>query len=499
MRFHDADAQGQPRGVAELLEQADSLLQHFDAALRIRGDEPQAVALQRLSAGQDRGVGINQAWESQRLFQHGTSPSVGREAEEKEVVQSNGQPLRCLGVLPLHGPTCGRIDVGEISAQRIRPERLDRCTPRSTLDEVEEVAHVPITGLCWSFQPLHGVGADQFVNVEAGAAAGFGKPLDQRQLGKMCKGRQVGSGDRARSRRGEATDEDPQRCQHRLLRWGQPLPRAVEDGLNASVSFVDVRCVGCERRSCLGQMTQQLVWREHPDPVRGEFDGQRQTVEYSTDVGHGVRVQLGHPVGRRNSSRSVHEQGCRVVHKGIRLIADRPQRWDRIHDFSTRFQREPAGRQDGQARAGLDHLRDQRAARAPDLLAVVQHEQHRAGTHGSRKKGSAALRDRSGEPERGRRRRPHVVWVDDTSQRHPEDVERHCGTSPTGSDAFGHFKRQAGLSRTADPADGHHTRIIEAGCQGNTFAITADEAGQERRQRIAEQLLVCSQDRIRSE
>ena len=61
--------------------------------------------------------------------------------------------------------------------------------------------------------------------------------------------------------------------------------------------------------------------------------------------------------------RSVHEQGCRVVHKGIRLLADRSQRWDRIHDFSIRFQRKPAGRQDGQARAALNHLIDQRGAR----------------------------------------------------------------------------------------------------------------------------------------
>ena len=145
-----ADAQGQPRRVVELLEQADSLLQLLDAALRIYGDEPQAATLQRLSAGPERGDGINPARESQRLFQQGKSSSLGWEAEEKEVVQSNRQPLRSLGVLPLHGPNCGSLDVGEISAERIRPERLDRCTPRSTLDDVEEETHVPITDLCWS-------------------------------------------------------------------------------------------------------------------------------------------------------------------------------------------------------------------------------------------------------------------------------------------------------------------------------------------------------------
>ena len=68
-----------------------------------------------------------------------------------------------------------------------------------------------------------------------------------------------------------------------------------------------------------------------------------------------------------------------------------------------------------------------------------------------------------------------------------------------GSDSFGHFNRQAGLSRAADPANSHNTRIIEAGRQGSTFAITADEAGQERRQRITKQLPIHSQDKSVSE
>ena len=41
---------------------------------------------------------------------------------------------------------------------------------------------MPIADLSWSFQPLHRVGAYKLVYVEACAAAGFGKPLDQRQV-----------------------------------------------------------------------------------------------------------------------------------------------------------------------------------------------------------------------------------------------------------------------------------------------------------------------------
>ena len=118
---------------------------------------------------------------------------------------------------------------------------------------------MPITGLCWSFQPLHGVGADQLVNVEAGAAAGFGKPLDQRQLGKMCKGRQVGSGDRARSRRGEATDEDPQRCQHRSLRL---------ESTTATSCRARLECFGVVRRHAVRRLRASWLPRTDGSAAR---------------------------------------------------------------------------------------------------------------------------------------------------------------------------------------------------------------------------------------
>ena len=202
----------------------------------------------------------------------------GVEAEQEEVVQSDGEALGTLGIAAVEGPDQRGVDVREVGDHGIGPLRFDRGNAGRAggIDEVEEEPKVPLPHPVGEFQPAQGVVPDEFVHLIAGTAVRVGEALDQGQLAESGQCPEVGTGDRFGRLAGEAADEDPQSLNHRAIGLAQPAPRTVQHSLDAAMPLFDeTGRIGPHHGADPSQRSQQIARREHTDPARGEFDRQR--------------------------------------------------------------------------------------------------------------------------------------------------------------------------------------------------------------------------------
>ncbi len=114
---------------------------------------------------------------------------------------------------------------------------------------------------------------------------------------------------------------------------------------------------------------RQLPDRQHPDPGRGQLDRQRQPVEPGANLGDGLLVGVGDGERRRHLPGPVLEQHGRVGPAKRRY---------RPGPLALDAEGLAAGREDAERGAVGEQALGQARAGGREVLAVVQHEQHRA-------------------------------------------------------------------------------------------------------------------------
>ena len=111
---------------------------------------------------------------------------------------------------------------------------------------------------------------------------------------------------------------------------------------------------------------EHLLGRKELRPRGCELEGKREAVEARADLLDGGRVLLGEPEGRFGRLGALDEQGDRV-HAAQRVHGVLP--------LSVQPEGRTARDEEGKARRGLEHLREQRR-RLDQLLEVVQQHEH---------------------------------------------------------------------------------------------------------------------------
>ena len=197
------------------------------------------------------------------------------------------------------------------------------------------------------------------------------------------------------------------------------------------------------------------VRRELPDAERGgarrtQFDGQRQPVETTAQLGDGGDVVVGW--GRVQSLRALQEQPYRRV--GAVGPDRQGQRRQPVHVFIDDSEAFPAGRQDHQVRRRVGDGFHDRGQLGQHRLRVVQQQQRRSAAQG-RAQLIGRIRGAGHDDADSLGQGVDQTVRGDDREIHPERLAALL------NQPVGHLQREPGLADTAGPDQRHHPR----GCQ----------------------------------
>ena len=196
------------------------------------------------------------------------------------------------------------------------------------------------------------------------------------------------------------------------------------------------------------QPAGDLVERQDLRARRGELDRERQPVELAADP-------RGRLVGRRIERQAVPRQGRPVDQQPHRLARAHAihvvagvrhgHRRHRVRSLAGDVEDLAAGREDPEVGHRLEQVARDLRRGLPDVLAVVEHEQHVAATQGIAERG---VDRRAGELSHAQRQGD--VCRNEVRIRHRDEVDDH--------DGIDHIRRRApraleGQPRLPDPAD----------------------------------------------
>ncbi|SCE61849.1 hypothetical protein GA0115253_109876, partial [Streptomyces sp. Termitarium-T10T-6] len=229
--------------------------------------------------------------------------------------------------------------------------------------------------------------------------------------------------------------------------------------------------------------SRSAIWArgEHPQPGGGQFDGERQPVQPTADLGAGGGgrlVRVGAEAGAGGGPAFGEQpQGHRV--------GQRVDGADELAGYAEGF---AAGGDDGELRAVGQQMVGEGGGRADDVLAVVQQEQHPArgavlgepyervtagAVGGAQLLGARPAQHGLAGPERAEDRLGHGVRVVDGGQfGEPDAVGPGFGGGLRG------LLRQPGLARAAGPEQGDQPGAAEVLAQGCHVGVAPDEAGE---------------------
>ena len=178
-----------------------------------------------------------------------------------------------------------------------------------------------------------------------------------------------------------APDEDREATEEPLLGWREQLVAPIDRRPERLLPCRPIARAAVERQALASHPRQERLGRNHLDPRRGQFDGQRQPVERQTDIGDRARVLVGQrePGARRPGPLDEQPHGRHVGHR--RRAADtRPvgnhQRRHLVLVLGAHVQARAARRQDLHHLAALDKRRHLHRG-GGNVLEVVQDEQQR--------------------------------------------------------------------------------------------------------------------------
>ena len=178
----------------------------------------------------------------------------------------------------------------------------------------------------------------------------------------------------------EAAGEGRQVGESLLVGRIEQLVRPLHEPVEAVVSRVEARPLAGEQGEALIEAVRQGFGPDRAHPRGGQLDGQWQPVELATDLRRRRHVALVELEARPCVSGSVSEQPHRGG--GPNLVATRAGRRyaqgrEHVDELAGQAQRRPTGRQHGQSHAATAEALHQGNDGTQDVLAVVEHEQHR--------------------------------------------------------------------------------------------------------------------------
>ncbi len=210
-------------------------------------------------------------------------------------------------------------------------------------------------------------------------------------------------------------------------------------------------------------------------PGRGELQGQGHSVEPEADLRHGLHVRRRQPKARGRFGSPLHEQpyGGEAAHL---LQARQPTRIGQAEGrhsegaFPVAAQRLPAGREHEDVRAASQDLRGQRGTRVDEVLAVVQHQQHRPSRElcDQRLPAPAGLGEL--HPQGCGDRLGHEMRF-----RQPGEVHEPRPVPEVVAPPGRHGEREPGLAAAAGPGEGQQPAPPEQPVHLGHFAFPADQ------------------------
>jgi hypothetical protein len=301
--------------------------------------------------------------------------------------------------------------------------------------EVLGVAALEVLGLTTLVQALERVGADGFEHAEAVA-----RVADEAVLGERLEREDVDVADGVRSGEREAAGEDAQAGERFLTaRFEQPVA-PVHGGPERAVALGEVARPSREEREPVGQALEQLLGRERAHTRRRQLDREREPVQRGAELRHRpIRSEL-----RPDRGRALGEQrdGSLAGEPAERKLALAPEP-----------ERDPARRQDLQARCRGEQPRDERR-RAEHLLEVVEDEEHGATNQEAlerRLERARALLHSDRVRDRGQRE----GGLGDGRELDEDDAVGEVECRPAG-----HLERKPGLARAARAGDRHAADLL---------------------------------------
>ena len=213
------------------------------------------------------------------------------------------------------------------------------------------------------------------------------------------------------------------------------------------------------------QAVEDLGQRHHAHARRRQLDPKGQTVQAVTDLAHGGGVVNADAEIGPGQPRTVDEEFDRFVRERQRRHP--PGR------FAGHPDRLTARREDRQLRAGAQERDDEFGARVEQVLAVVEHEEHRTVTEEPRKCVGCGAARLVREAERPDRRYRHHLGIGDRR----EIDEPHIAVE-LGCRLGGDLHRQPGLTDAARAGQGHQPVLG----QGLDHVVRQGDATHEPRQ-----------------
>ena len=253
---------------------------------------------------------------------------------------------------------------------------------------------------------------------------------------------------------GEHRGPRPERLLHRRAQVVRPL----DAGAQCLVPGLGVAVPDVEHRQPFGQPAPDLLGRQHPDPGRGELDGEGHSLQLSAQLGNCWCVVRGEREVGSSRRGAVQEQAdCLVVRDGLRRGHGRlvrvAERRDDDDTLPAEPQWPPAGQQEGEVRTPRTQSHHQLDHRGDEVFAVVEHQQRGSlgEVVGQRVDPPRSVGDL--QAQRLGHRGAQQVGIHEVRQRHhPTPV------AVGGPRLLDNPEGDARLAHPTGPHQGHHTR-----------------------------------------
>ena len=240
--------------------------------------------------------------------------------------------------------------------------------------------------LAASRQLITGKLADGLQHRKAGLGARWFFPADQVLVQQRTDpvqgvGPEVNqsAGDGLRRLEREATGEDRQVAEERLLVRGQQVVTPGDRVAHRALACGQIASAAGQQGQPRLQASQERGRREHLDPRRGQLDRQRQAVDAATDLSDGVRVVWREDEVRLDRLGPRHEQADRrapgdLLDTAILVQIGQFKRRNRELVLPGDAQADSAGDEDRYLRTGAEQVRHDRG-RLDEVFKIVEHEQ----------------------------------------------------------------------------------------------------------------------------
>ena len=229
----------------------------------------------------------------------------------------------------------------------------------------------------------------------------------------------------------------------------------------------------------LVEVVEDLEERDRPDAGRGQLDGQGDPVEPPAQPTQGLDFLLPDHEPVSGIGRAVEEQAHRIraQHRVPGVVAGNRQRRDRRDPLTGDGQTFPTRREDSRSAGARQAVEHQRGGRRDQVLAIVEHDEHRTG---GEEVGQRVL-DRLAGLQLHAEDAAHRLG-DHGRIRDPGELDEPRAVPVPGRDLGRDLQREPGLPDPSDPGERDQPRLLQSGDDPFDVVAASDEAGRLDRQ-----------------